>query len=125
FAFATTAELEPVEDTLGQARALEALRFGVGVRHQSYNLFAFGPSGTGKHTTVLQFLKRQAQHEEVPSDWVYVNSFADPHRPRAIRLPPGRGRKFSEDMEKLIEELRASIPATFESEEFRQRKQAL
>jgi lon-related putative ATP-dependent protease len=125
FRFSTTAELEPLEDTLGQARALEAMRFGVGVRHQSYNLFAFGPPGTGKHTTVLQYLKRKAQSDPVPSDWVYVNSFADPHRPRAIQLPPGRGKKLSEDMEKLIEELRASIPATFDSEAFRQRKQSL
>ncbi|HEV8479280.1 MAG TPA: ATP-binding protein [Candidatus Eisenbacteria bacterium] len=125
FAFSTTAELEPLEDTLGQARALEAMRFGVGVRHRSYNLFAFGPPGTGKHTTVLQYLKRQAQQEEVPSDWVYVNNFKDPHRPRAVRLPAGRGKKFCDDMEKLIEELRASIPATFESEAFRQRKQSL
>ena len=125
FAFSTTAELEPLEDTLGQARALEAMRFGVGVRHRSYNLFAFGPPGTGKHTTVLQYLKRQAQHEEVPSDWVYVNNFKDPHRPRAVSLPAGRGKKLCDDMEKLIEELRASIPATFESEAFRQRKQSL
>jgi len=125
FGFSTTAELEPLEDTLGQARALEAMRFGVGVRHRSYNLFAFGPPGTGKHTTVLQYLKRQAQHEGVPSDWAYVNNFKDPHRPRAIQLPAGRGKKLSQDMEKLIEELRASIPATFESESFRQRKQSL
>ena len=125
FPFATTAELEPLEDTLGQARALEAMQFGVGVHHMGYNLFAFGAPGTGKHTTVLQFLKRQAQGEPVPDDWVYVNYFTDPHRPRAIRLPSGRGKRFSDDMEKLIEELRASIPATFDSEEFRQRKQAL
>jgi lon-related putative ATP-dependent protease len=125
FGFSTTAELEPLEDTLGQARALEAMRFGVGVRHQSYNLFAFGPPGTGKHTTVLQYLKKKAQQDPVPSDWVYVNSFTDPHRPRAIQLPPGRGKKLSDDMEKLIEELRASIPATFDSEAFRQRKQSL
>lgn len=125
FGFSTTAELEPLEDTLGQARALEAMRFGVGVRHQSYNLFAFGPPGTGKHTTVLQYLKRKAQQDPVPSDWVYVNSFKDPHRPRSIQLPPGRGKKLSDDMEKLIEELRASIPATFDSEAFRQRKQSL
>src|SRR5262249_38115254 len=125
FRFSTTAELEPLEDTLGQARALEAIRFGVGVRHQSYNLFAFGPPGPGKHTSVRQDRKHKAQSDPVPSDWVYVNSFADPHRPRAIQLPPGRGKKLSDDMEKLIEELRASIPATFDSEAFRQRKQSL
>jgi Lon-like LonC helical domain len=58
----------------------------------------------------------------VPSDWCYVNNFAEPHRPRALRLPPGRGRPLRGDIEGLIEELKLALPAAFESEEYRNRK---
>ncbi len=48
FDFATTDDLEPLDDSIGQHRAVEAVRFGVGIRRDGYNLFAFGPAGTGK-----------------------------------------------------------------------------
>ncbi len=83
-AFATTDDIEPLEDSLGQARAIEAVRFGVGIRHAGYNMFAFGPSGTGKHTLVRRHVEEQAASEPVPSDWCYVNNFDDSHKPRAL-----------------------------------------
>jgi len=48
FRFATTAELASDDNLIPQERALEAIHFGVGVRHRGYNLFALGPAGTGK-----------------------------------------------------------------------------
>ena len=38
FDFQTTDELEPLDDSIGQARAIEAVRFGVGIRRDGYNL---------------------------------------------------------------------------------------
>ncbi len=52
FKFATTGELDELTESIGQARALEALRFGVGIRRPGFNLFLLGPSGTGKHEVV-------------------------------------------------------------------------
>ena len=123
--FKTTSDLQPLEETFGQERAVEAVRFGIGIRQEGYNLFALGPSGTGKHRIVRDFLERQATGEEVPSDWCYVHNFKDSYKPHAIRLPPGRGQPLRTDLEQLIEELRVAIPATFESEEFRTRRQAI
>ena len=125
FRFATTAELKPVHLPIGQPRAVEALRFGLGMRAEGYDLFALGPQGSGKHTTVVQFLEAQAAGEPVPPDWCYVNNFATPHRPRALRLAPSRGAVLRRDMNKLVEELRAAIPAAFESEAYRSRKLTL
>ena len=45
--FATTAEIEPLNDALGQDRAIEAIRFGIGMRQEGYNMFALGPTGCG------------------------------------------------------------------------------
>jgi len=119
----TTDELERIESVLGQERAVNAILFGIGIRHEGYNLFALGPSGTGKRTTITQFLDRQADDEPVPHDWCYVSNFEHPYKPRALKLPPGVGVSLRDDMASLIEELRRAIPAAFESEDYRTRKQ--
>jgi lon-related putative ATP-dependent protease len=123
FDFETTDELADLNEIVGQERAVDAILFGIRIRREGYNLFALGPSGTGKRTTITQFLDKQAADEPIPSDWCYVNNFEQPHKPRALRLPPGRGSVLRQDMEQLIEELRAAIPAAFESEDYRTRRQ--
>lgn len=125
FDFETTDELEELSlgEIVGQERAVDAILFGIGIRREGYNLFALGPSGTGKRTTITQFLDQQAAMEPVPPDWCYVNNFAQPHKPRALKLPPGQGSMLCRDMEQLIEELLVAIPAAFESEDYRARRQ--
>jgi len=123
FDFETTAELEDLGEIVGQERAVGAIQFGISIQREGYNLFALGPSGTGKRTTIRQFLDQKATTEPISSDWCYVNNFEQPHRPRTLRLPPGQGIILRKDMEQLIEELRIAIPAAFESEDYRTRKQ--
>jgi lon-related putative ATP-dependent protease len=123
--FETTAELADVEVVVGQTRALEALRFGVGIARGGYNLFVIGTAGLGKHTVVRRFLEARAASAPVPSDWCYVNNFEQPHRPKALRLPPGRGVTLRREMDQLVEDLRSAIPAAFESEQHRTRVQEI
>ncbi len=119
FTFDTTADLDDLSEVVGQDRALEALEFGVSMPHSGYNLYVLGPSGMGKHTIVRQVLEQKAGDDENPSDWCYVNNFTDEHKPGALRLPAGLGRKFRDDMEHLLDELRSSIPSVFESDDYR------
>lgn len=125
FAFETTDEVEDLTDVIGQERAVEAIRFAVGMRRQGYNLFAFGPPGIGKHALVRRFLEEKAMSEPAPPNWCYVNNFKEPGRPRALKLPAGRGAAFRQDMEHFVDDLRSAIPAAFESEEHRTRRQVL
>jgi lon-related putative ATP-dependent protease len=125
FKFRTTDDLEDLTDVIGQDRAVEAIRFGIGIQREGYNLFALGPSGTGKRTTIGQFLDQKAASEPTPPDWCYVNNFEQPHKPRAMQLPPGQGAVLRDDMEELVDELRTAIPAVFESEDYRTRKQEI
>jgi predicted ATP-dependent protease len=125
FDFESTAELAPLDGVIGQERALAALRFGVGMRHENYHVFALGPPGVGRHTLVRKVLEQRAATEPVPSDWCYVHNFAEPHTPRALSLPAGRGKEFRRRIRDLIEELRSAIPAAFESEDVRIRRQAI
>jgi len=125
FTFETTAELEDLAEVIGQQRAVEAVRFAVGIRRDGFNLFVLGPEGTGKYDVVHHYLERQAATQPPPADWCYVNNFQEPHKPRALRLPAGGGAKLRRDMEHLIEELRTAIPLTFESENYRTRRQEI
>ena len=121
FAFETTAELEDLQEIMGQARAIEALHFGVGIKRDGYNLFVLGPSGIGKYTVVRQYLEQKASGGKSPDDWCYVNNFLQSHKPCAIRLPAGKGQILRQDMEHLINELKSTISAAFESEEYQAR----
>ncbi len=123
--FDTTADLEALPGILGQERAREAVAFGVGLRSRGYNLFVLGPAGLGKRTLVHDMLAQRAAGEPAPCDWCYVNNFKQAHRPRALQLPAGQGVKLRRDLEQFVEELRASMPALFESEEYRNRAEQI
>jgi lon-related putative ATP-dependent protease len=118
FDFETTAELAAVEDVIGQDRAARAVEFGIAIGRQGYNLFVMGPPGSGKHTLVRRHIAAHAVGTQRSSDWVYVNNFKEPQKPIAIGLPPGNGQGLRRDMEGLVEELRAAIPAIFDSDEY-------
>lgn len=123
--FATTQELEPLEGTFGQDRAAEAIRFGMAMKNSGYHVFVLGPTGVGKRALARRLLRERAATDPTPDDWCYLHSFDEPQRPRAMRLPAGRAAPFRRAMEGLVEELRAAIPASFESEEYRNRLGAL
>jgi len=125
FDFKTTADVEPLDGVIGQDRAVESIRFAIGMLHDGYNLFAFGPEGTGKSSTVRRFLQREAESQATPDDWCYVNNFEDAHKPCALRLPAGKAVMLRDDMDKLVVELQGALPAAFESEDYTQRKEAL
>ena len=125
FDFRTTAELDDLTEFIGQPRAVKAVSFGIGIRHKGYNIFALGPTGIGKRALVERYAVKQAAIEPLPPDWCYVNNFQQPHEPRMLRMPPGRGLELERDMGQLVEDLHAAIPTVFESNEYRTRSQAI
>ena len=123
--FTDTSELEPLIQPLGQERALDAIEFGVDIDQTGFNLYVLGPAGLGKHQFVKDILMQRATREPAPFDWCYVNNFADPQRPKVLKLPPGMGQQLRKDMEQLVEDLLTSLPSSFQSEEYRTRQQEI
>lgn len=121
FSFDSTQDLQDIEAVPGQERALDALQFAIRMPGKGYNLFALGPSGMGKFTTIRQILAREAASRPVPSDWCYVHNFKDPRHPRALELPPGTGTQLKADLDQFIEDLRGTLSAAFESEHYQSR----
>jgi hypothetical protein len=123
--FTTTDELEDLIEVPGQERAMRAMRFGIGIKRPGYNIFALGGPGTAKHAMVREFLDRVAVNEPVPPDLCYVFNFEEPHKPIAITLPPGQAVGFRAEMAQLVKDLRATMPAMFESANYRSRREVI
>lgn len=119
--FDSTEELEDIDITVGQERAMEAVKFGIRIHKNGYNIFAMAPSGTGKLTAIRQIVEHEASHQDIPADWCYVNNFNQPAKPTAIKLMPGQGKVFQQDMAELIDELSVAIPSAFDGDEYRSR----
>jgi len=103
---------------IGRQRAEEALNFGLDIKDGGYHIFALGPSGIGKSSTILRLLKERSGREQAPSDWCYVNNFKEAEKPIALELPAGCGRFFKDRMNEFINELRSLVPRIFESDEY-------
>jgi len=124
--FASTDELEPLGDHLGQDRAVEALEFGLQIAHEGYNIFLLGSTGVGKRELINKLLDQEtaAPQGEV-SDWCYVNNFDAQDKPVALRLPKGMARQLRNDMAQMVEDLLGIMPSTFQSDEYQARVQEL
>ena len=109
FDFQTTAELEDLGDLIGQMRAMEAVQFGTGMRHEGYNIYVQGPSGMGKRSMVRQWPARKTPTEADPPEWCYLHNFKQPHKPQALSLPPGRGADLRDQMAKLVDYMTCSL----------------
>lgn len=118
FKFKSTTELEEGLSALGQDRALSAVDMGINIKSKGYNLFCFGPEGTGKTSLVARVLKEEAKKRATPYDWAYIYNFEEPHKPNAIKLAAGIAANFAKDIDKLIEDLKILIPSVVESEEY-------
>jgi lon-related putative ATP-dependent protease len=118
FSFKTTDELPPLEEVVGQERALRSLDFGLGLMDHGYNIYVLGEGGTGKASAVKATLEKKARDEPVPDDWCYVYNFTDPDRPKTLNLPPGKGCAFNLGMEQLVRTLKREIPKIFESKDY-------
>jgi len=123
--FKSTAKLPEIPGLLGQERALNAINLSAGIAHPSFNLYAVGPAGTGRHAAVRDSLEAKAIERPLPQDWVYVNNFQTPHKPKALALPSGLGPEFKAAMNELINDLAAAIPLLFESDEYQSQRNAI
>jgi len=125
FKFKNTSQIKPLDEVIGQQRAVQALEFGLNMNHYGYNIFVTGLEGTGKSTIVKDFVTKHAQTLPKPNDWCLVNNFKDEFRPRAIEVPSGKAVRLSKEINRFIQILEKDLPAAFESEIYLKRLSAL
>lgn len=123
--FETTAELPFEAAVIGQERALEAIHFGLDIRSPGFNVFVMGPVGTGRRSILQRIVEAQASTAAPPHDWVYVNDFSRPGKPRALRLPPGYGVQLRQDVERFSNDLVERLQQAFDTEQYAQAREQL
>lgn len=123
--FATTESVEPLMTVVGQERALRALRLGLSMARDGFNVYASGWPGTGRTSAVTAYLREVARTRPVPPDWCYVNNFRDSYTPRALCLPPGQGRAFKGAMERLMALLKQRLTLAFQNDPYVRRRDAI
>ena len=80
------ATAEATAPYIGQQRAIDAIRFGIAMRKDGYNIYVLGPIGSNRHDLVNSLVSAEAKARGVPADWCYVNNFSNPERPKSLRL---------------------------------------
>ncbi len=121
FKFKNTSEVKPLDEVIGQQRAVQAIEFGLNMQDRSYNIFVTGLAGTGKSTIVRDLVTKHAKKQPTPQEWCLVNNFKDEFRPRAIAVPPGKASRLSKRMNKVVEDLRKDLPKALEGEAYLKR----
>jgi lon-related putative ATP-dependent protease len=121
----STNDIQPTREIIGQERALRALRVGLEMEHDGYNIFVTGLTGTGRTTTIKRLLQDFEKKSGRTSDHCYMYNFKNPDSPIAISLPSGQGRGLKQDMENFIKELLRDIPAVYESQRYQQARKKL
>lgn len=121
--FKNTSEVAPLEQMIGQQRAVKATEFGLRIKRPGYNIFMTGLTGTGKTSYAQEVIAKIAQDEPVPDDWLYVYNFKHPGEPIALNLPAGQGFDFCRQVEELLDDLKESIPKAFEGDDYERQKQ--
>lgn len=126
-AAAATAEEEGAKvwgsEVIGQPRALEALKMGIGIHSKGYNIFVSGEPGTGRQSAVRSVLKEATEPVQAGGaralglvDIAFVYNFEAPLSPRALRFPAGQGREFKHDIHHFIEAIKRIVALQAESE---------
>jgi len=123
--FETTADIEPASGAVGQARALNALTFGAGMKGPGYNILVTGAEGSGYAATVRSELQAIARTTEKPSDWVYVSSFDAAGGFRALKLPAGTAKAFVDGMAQVIDRLADALPAAFAADDYELKRRTI
>ena len=125
FSLKKAEDAEPTQGTVGQDRAVAALRTGLEVPSRGYNVFVCGLSGTGRRFSVKEVVKGINAVSPPPPDRCYVYNFSSPDKPVLIELKKGQAKGLQSDMDELIERLKKQVPRLLEDESFGEASQKL
>lgn len=108
--------------TVGQERAIKALKMGISIGGPGYNIFVCGHQGTGRTSAVKAILRAARPAWSKLRDRCYVHNFKDHDRPRLLTLEPGKGKLLKSEMDEAILLLKKNIPLELEKDQFASRK---
>lgn len=109
-----------VFDLHSHRRAREAIEVGLSLRSGGYNVFVLGDDRTGRMDATRRYLQHHVGDQPPCCDWVYLNNFKRPNKPKPYRLARGVGRALRDRMEELVPALRDSLVRAFGSDGYQE-----
>ncbi|MBQ3398141.1 MAG: AAA family ATPase [Synergistaceae bacterium] len=98
------------------------MEFGLRVGERGYNIFVVGQPGSGRTSYVLERLQSIGENLPTPDDWLYLYNFAKPSEPLAVSVSAGKGKKLSDDLDELLQDLKTVISRAFEQSQYEETK---
>lgn len=123
--FKTTADVDPPEEPVGQAKALKNLAFGISMRGPGYNILVTEPQGSLCRDIVRNKLQEAARKDERPCDWVYVDSFDVSGGYRSLKLPAGTAKSFAEAIALALDRLADALPSAFAADDYELKRRTI
>ncbi len=120
FHFSSTAEVAPLDGTVGQPRAVSAIssRSTSRIPGTTCSCSARRAPVGGRRCTHTWTAPRASGR---PRDWVYLFDMANPRRPIAVSFPAGGAAPFARDVARFVADAGREIARAFESDEYRRR----
>ncbi|MBT6511396.1 MAG: AAA family ATPase [Rhodospirillaceae bacterium] len=117
---ASTEGLDEIQlfDLSSHALARDALDFALSMSDPGYNIFVLGEDRSGRMDAAMGYLEAYVEDQTPSSDWVYLNNFRRPHKPRPVRLPRGKGRAFRDSMAEFLPALTDALRKAFTSDAY-------
>lgn len=116
--FNTTQDIVPIREIIGQDRAVQAIKFGLKMKQQGYNIYVAGVSGIGRNSNTKSLIRSNSQVNRDLKDWLYVYNFKNANEPIALCFKAGEGKLFKKDVDDIVEKLKDEIPKIFTSKEY-------
>ncbi|MFI5361175.1 MAG: AAA family ATPase [Elusimicrobiota bacterium] len=104
-------------NVVGQDDALKAIRFGLEMKPDHYNLYVAGAAGSGRAMAVRQVLADVAPKLKTPNDLVAATNFEDKDKPVILEFAPGKAAAFKQAIAGFVELLKEKLPEAVNSGE--------
>ena len=100
---------------LGQDRPAAAMRTGLSLYAQGYNIFVTGTVGSGRTRLIIDMIRKLKPAGQLVPDRVFVSNFNEPNRPRLVTGARGQGPRFRDEMRELVLTIQETLQSALRS----------
>jgi len=125
FSFTNTDEVESAYEMLGQEDAIEAIRRGLRIKSNGYNIYICEANNRRIDQVIMDEVKQLALTEPTPMAIGYIYNFHNPEEPLLVQLKAKDAKMLEEDLEELSVFIINDIPSLLETEEVRSKQDTI
>lgn len=125
FSFESTDEVEYIDDLVDQKEAIEAIKRGLAIDSEGYNLYISGVVNHYMEAAIIKEIEKQAALKARTPVLGYIYHFANPAEPKVIWLEYKDSIELKSDLQELRSFLVEDLPQILMSDEVKEKQEAL